>query len=77
MQCACLFFCLPPLLLLPLAHAPTRALSHFPCSYNIETIPGTRTYFDATVGARDLWETYLPVFEACVQEGHGQSVMCS
>ncbi len=29
------------------------------------------------VGARDLWETYLPVFEACIGEGMGQSVMCS
>lgn len=56
----------------PLTHSYLRS-----CSYNIETIPHTRTYFDAAVGARDLWETYMPVFEACVQDGHGQSVMCS
>lgn len=45
--------------------------------YNVETIPSIRTEFDAVVGSRDLWETYLPVFEACVGEGHGQSVMVS
>jgi len=26
---------------------------------------------------RDAIETYLPAFEACVTEGHAQSVMCS
>lgn len=45
--------------------------------YNVETIPSIRTEFNAVVGSRDLWETYLPVFEACVGEGHGQSVMVS
>ncbi len=33
--------------------------------------------FNAVVGARDLWETYLPVFESCVEVGQAQSVMCS
>ena len=45
--------------------------------YNVETIPSIRTEFNAVVGSRDLWETYMPVFEACVGEGHGQSVMVS
>lgn len=27
--------------------------------------------------SRDAVETYLPAFEACVTEGHAQSVMCS
>lgn len=49
--------------------------------YNVETIPSIRTRFDAVVGARDLWETYMPVFEQCVGQGpgqgKGQSVMCS
>jgi len=45
--------------------------------YNTETIPTDRHHFDAVVGARDLWETYLPVFEQCIGEGMGQSVMCS
>ena len=31
--------------------------------------------FDAVVGQRDLRETYLPAFKACVQEGHAASVM--
>jgi beta-glucosidase-like glycosyl hydrolase len=45
--------------------------------YNVETIPQVRTQFNAVVGARDLWETYLPVFDACINKGHSQSVMCS
>ena len=27
--------------------------------------------------SRDAADTYLPAFEACVTEGHAQSVMCS
>ncbi|MHC4718773.1 MAG: glycoside hydrolase family 3 protein, partial [Planctomycetota bacterium] len=34
-----------------------------------------RHEFDAVVDARDLWETYLPAFEACVKEGGAVSVM--
>jgi len=34
-----------------------------------------RHRFDARVGGRDLWETYLPAFRACVQEGRAWSVM--
>jgi len=44
--------------------------------YNVETIPSDRTTFNAVVSARDLWETYLPVFEACIVAGQSQSVMC-
>ena len=44
--------------------------------YNVENIPMDRTKFNAVVGARDLWETYLPVFEACITGGRSQSVMC-
>ncbi|MCJ7739479.1 MAG: glycoside hydrolase family 3 C-terminal domain-containing protein [Anaerolineae bacterium] len=36
---------------------------------------GLRHHFDARVGNRDLWDTYLPAFEACVIEGKAQSVM--
>jgi beta-glucosidase len=36
--------------------------------------PG-RDRFDARVGKRDLQETYLPAFEACVKEGKAASVM--
>jgi beta-glucosidase len=35
----------------------------------------TRHSFDAVVGQRDLRETYLPAFEACVREGRAFSVM--
>jgi beta-glucosidase len=34
-----------------------------------------RHRFDARVGERDLRETYLPAFEACVREGKAASVM--
>jgi beta-glucosidase len=34
-----------------------------------------RTYFDATPPERDLYETYLPAFEAAVREGHVGQVM--
>jgi beta-glucosidase len=34
-----------------------------------------RHHFDARIGERDLRETYLPAFEACVREGKAASVM--
>lgn len=34
-----------------------------------------RHHFDAKTPERDLFETYLPAFEATVREGHAQSVM--
>lgn len=34
-----------------------------------------RHRFDAKVSKKDLWETYLPAFKACVQEGKAHSVM--
>lgn len=36
---------------------------------------GIRHSFDAVVGKQDLYETYLPAFQACVQEGHVEAVM--
>ncbi len=36
---------------------------------------GVRHEFDARVGAKDLYETYLPAFEACVKEGEVEAVM--
>ncbi len=36
---------------------------------------GIRHEFDAQVSQKDLWETYLPAFEACVKEGHVEAVM--
>lgn len=49
---------------------------HF-AAYNLESNPASRFVFNAVVNDRDLWETYLPVFEACVERGLAQSVMCS
>ena len=34
-----------------------------------------RHSFDARVSEKDLWETYLPAFEACVKEGGVEGVM--
>lgn len=34
-----------------------------------------RHYFNAEVTLKDLWETYLPAFEACVKEAKVESVM--
>ncbi|MCL7986680.1 glycoside hydrolase family 3 C-terminal domain-containing protein [Sphingobacterium sp. lm-10] len=36
-----------------------------------------RHSYDAVVSKRDLWETYLPAFEALVKEGNVQEVMCA
>lgn len=34
-----------------------------------------RHEFNVEVSPKDLWETYLPAFEACVTEGHVEAVM--
>jgi beta-glucosidase len=36
-----------------------------------------RHRFDARTDERDLYETYLPAFEAGIKEGHAYSVMCA
>ncbi len=36
---------------------------------------GLRHSFDAQVPSKDLWETYLPAFEACVKEAQVEAVM--
>ncbi len=36
---------------------------------------GIRHSFNAVVSKQDLYETYLPAFKACVQEGHVEAVM--
>ena len=36
---------------------------------------GLRHGFDAKVTQKDLYETYLPAFQACVEEGHVEAVM--
>ncbi len=34
-----------------------------------------RHFFDAKVGKKDLFETYLPAFEACIKEGKAEGIM--
>ena len=36
-----------------------------------------RVHFDANVTSRNMWETYLPAFEACLVEAKAGSVMSS
>ncbi len=36
-----------------------------------------RHHFDARIEERDLWETYLPHFEACIREARAHSIMCA
>ena len=50
---------------------------HF-AAYSLEDWGGVdRFHFDAKVSERDLSETYLPAFEACVRLAKAHSVMCS
>ena len=44
-------------------------------AYNVETVPTDRHHFNAVVPGRDLWETYLPVFQACAVEAKGAHIM--
>jgi beta-glucosidase len=49
-----------------------------PKHYAVHSGPESdRHHFDARIGERDLWETYLPAFEACVKEGGAVSIMGS
>ena len=34
-----------------------------------------RHKYDAQVSKKDLWETYLPAFEACIREGKAEAIM--
>ncbi len=50
---------------------------HF-MGYSLEGAEGeSRFSVDATISPQDAADTYLPAFEACVQEGGAQGVMCS
>jgi len=49
-----------------------------PKHYAVHSGPeGLRHGFDAVVSQKDLVETYLPAFEACVTEGKAESVMAA
>ena len=44
--------------------------------YAVHSGPESQRHsFNAVVSKQDLYETYLPAFKACVQEGHVESVM--
>jgi len=45
--------------------------------YDLESIPVPRTNFSALVDVRNMWETFLPVFHACVVKAKASHVMCS
>lgn len=54
-------------------HLKTAACAkHFAVHSGPESI---RVEFDAKVSKKDMYETYLPAFEACVKEGHVEAVM--
>lgn len=46
-------------------------------AYDLETDPVERYKFNAVVNGRDMWETHLPAFDACVRQARGSHVMCS
>ena len=45
--------------------------------YDIESFPTPRNVYDAVVDNRNLYETYLPVFEACARRAKVGHFMCS
>ena len=54
-------------------HMKTAACAkHYAVHYGPEAL---RHHFDAVVSQKELWETYLPAFEACVKEGQVEAVM--
>jgi hypothetical protein len=63
------------LLLLQLLTTTRRAFVAL--QYDLESIPVSRVNFSASVNVRNMWETYLPVFHACVVKAKGAHVMCS
>jgi beta-glucosidase len=47
-----------------------------PKHYAVHSGPeAMRHYFNAEVGQKDLWETYLPAFFACITEAKAESIM--
>src|SRR4026208_345353 len=49
-----------------------------PKHYAVHSGPeADRHRFDATTDQRDLYETYLPAFEACIKEAGAYSIMCA
>ncbi len=49
-----------------------------PKHYVVHSGPeGKRHEFNAKITNKNLWETYLPAFEACIREGKAFSIMCA
>jgi beta-glucosidase len=49
-----------------------------PKHYVVHSGPeGIRHQFNAVAASKQLYETYLPAFEACIREGKAYSVMCA
>lgn len=47
---------------------------HF-VAYDVESIPVDRFHFDAKVDVRNMWEHYMPAFDACINEAKAMHVM--
>ncbi|KAG2436650.1 hypothetical protein HXX76_006178 [Chlamydomonas incerta] len=61
----------------PFAVKVGATCKHF-AAHSLEVSGGvTRHTWDAVVDSRDLRESYLPAFRACVAEGRAHSVMCA
>lgn len=54
----------------------TSCCKHY-IAYDLESVPIDRYYFNAVVNTRNAWESYFPIFDACVNQGNARSVMCS
>ena len=58
----------------------TEYFKTFACAKHFAVHSGpewNRHSYNAAVSPRDLWQTYLPAFEALVKEGNVQQVMCA
>ena len=60
-------------------HRPgDRLLTGMCCKHlAVYDVEDSRYTFNATVDRRNLWESYLPAFKACVSEARSSSAMCS
>lgn len=56
--------------------ATVACCKHY-AAYDIESIPIPRYFYNAEVDVRNMWETYMPAFEACVVDAGAYHVMCS
>ncbi|KAM7532856.1 hypothetical protein Aperf_G00000128684 [Anoplocephala perfoliata] len=50
---------------------------HFAVHSGPENLPVSRLSFEANVSAADMWMTFLPAFQGCLDDGVAQSIMCA